>query len=102
MTGLDKSNDIKNTFKQLVTVWHAEQDPFSSVINFEHPAYQAIIEMGMDVVPLILKELQENPDYWFLALQEITKENPVLSEQDGNLDKMTDAWLAWGKQKGLV
>jgi hypothetical protein len=100
---LDKtSSNNLDKFKQLVTTWRTEQDPFSSIINFDHSAYQAIIEMGLEGIPLILKELQEDPDYWFYALQEITKENSVPSEQEGNLDKMTKAWLTWGKERGYI
>lgn len=91
-----------NKFKQLAAKWHTEQDLFSSTISFDHPAYQEIIEMGVVVVPLILRELQQEPDYWFYALQEITEENPVPSDQEGNLDRMTETWLSWGKEKGYI
>lgn len=89
-------------FKQLATAWRAEQDPLSSILNFDHPAYQAIIDMGMAAVPFILKELQDDPDYWFWALHKITKENPIPPEHEGNLDKMADDWLAWGKERGYI
>lgn len=99
----DESNNTDlNKFKRLVAVWRTEQDPFSSILNFDHPAYQSIIEMGMPAVPFILKELQEDPDYWFWALQEITKENPILPEHEGNLDNMITDWLTWGKEKGYI
>ena len=44
-------------------------------------SYQKIIGMGPAVVPLILSELQKEPDHWFWALEAITDENPV-SESD--------------------
>lgn len=97
-----EGKDQSKKFKQLVEKWHAEQDPFSSVINFEHPAYKGIIDMGMDAIPLILRELQEDPDYWFWALQEITKENPVEEGQEGNLELMTLAWLSWGEEREYI
>ena len=65
-----------------------------------HPAYQRIIGMGQPVVPLILRDLEQEPDHWFWALQSITGENPVLPEQRGNLELMATAWLAWGKANG--
>lgn len=99
----DKSNIAnQEKFKQLVAAWRTEQDPFSSIIDFEHPAYQAIIAMGSAAIPLILHELQEDPDYWFWALQEITKENPILPEQEGNLASMTATWLSWGQERGYL
>ncbi len=37
--------------------------------------YQRIIGIGWPVVPLILDELQREPDQWFWALEAITDEN---------------------------
>ena len=65
-----------------------------------HPSYQRIIEMGQDAIPLILHELQKRPDHWFPALHAITGANPIPEEDQGNLSKMTDAWLTWGRYKG--
>ncbi len=65
-----------------------------------HPAYQRIIEMGQDAVPLILQELQKRPDHWFPALYAITGANPVPVNAQGNLSMMTDAWLNWGRAIG--
>ncbi len=67
-----------------------------------HPAYQRIIQMGQDAIPLILQELQERPDHWFPALHTITGANPVSEDAQGNLTNMTDAWLNWGHQNGYL
>ena len=67
-----------------------------------HSSYQRIIEMGQDAVPLILQELQKRPDHWFPALHTITGANPVPEEAQGNLSKMTDAWLNWGRKNGYL
>jgi hypothetical protein len=64
--------------------------------------YQRIIGMGFPVVPMILKELDREPDQWFWALEAITEENPVPSDVQGRVRQMADAWLDWGKQHGLV
>ena len=40
--------------------------------------YQAIIGMGLPVVPLILEELRAEPHHWFWALEVITDANPCL------------------------
>ena len=39
---------------------------------FNHPAYQEIIRMGTQIVPLLLQELKHNPLYWLPALNAIT------------------------------
>jgi hypothetical protein len=62
--------------------------------------YQRIIGMGMPVVPLILEELQREPDQWFWALEAITEENPVPPEANGVVRLMAKAWVDWGRQQG--
>ncbi len=67
-----------------------------------HPAYQAIIALGMPVVPLLLRDLQREPVHWFEALEAITGENPVLPAHHGDIPAMADDWLAWGRKHGLI
>ena len=61
-----------------------------------------IIGMGPAVVPLILEELQREPDHWFWALEAITQQDPVPPEARGDVGAMADAWIAWGKQQGYL
>jgi hypothetical protein len=67
-----------------------------------HPAYQAIIALGMPVVPLILASLRAEPHHWFNALTTITGANPVPPEARGRIQMMADAWVAWGIANGLL
>jgi hypothetical protein len=95
--------DLAVQFATLADQWHRDIAVVSSVHEMvEHPAYQGIIRMGPAVVPLILRELQREPDYWFWALTAITGENPVPPEDAGDLDRMTDAWLAHGRARGYL
>jgi hypothetical protein len=64
--------------------------------------YQKIIGMGMEAVPLLLQELQREPDQWFWALEAITDQNPVPPEAAGNVRQMAAAWVEWGKANGLI
>jgi hypothetical protein len=64
--------------------------------------YQKIIGMGRDAVPLILGELQREPDQWFWALEAITDENPVPAEAAGKVRLMAEAWLEWGREHGYL
>jgi hypothetical protein len=68
----------------------------------KHPAYREIISLGAPVVPLLLAELKRDPDFWFVALREITKEDPVLEDSAGKVEEMARAWVAWGKERGLL
>ena len=64
--------------------------------------YQRIIGMGHSVVPLILEELQREPDQWFWALEAITEENPVPPEAAGVVKLMAQAWVDWGREQGYI
>jgi hypothetical protein len=96
-----ETSGLEATFLQLAEQWRQETGMLSIVSKMSlHPAYQRIIGMGQPVVPLILRELEREPDHWFWALQSITGENPVLADRRGDLAQMAAAWLAWGKERG--
>ena len=69
--------------------------------RFAHTAYQQIIAMGDAAVPLLLAELEREPDWWFAALKSITGADPVPPAHRGRLQDMTRAWLQWGRAHGL-
>lgn len=67
-----------------------------------HESYQNIMAMGPDVVPYLLRDLQRTGRSWFWALRHLTRTDPVPPEDQGNLDKMIAAWVAWGKREGRI
>jgi hypothetical protein len=88
-------------FNRLASQWQDETEHISSISKAcMHPAYQRIIGMGADVVPILLRELRDNPDHWFWALNAITEEDPA--EQEDTVDGAINAWLKWGESKGLI
>jgi hypothetical protein len=95
--------DLAEEFQSLVEWWERDTAPLSSIEQMAmHPAYQRVIGMGKDVVPLILRKLQVEPDHWFWALKAITGENPMKREHAGKLKLMAEDWLRWGAAKGLI
>ena len=50
--------------------------------------------------PLLLRELERDPDHWFAALKAITGANPADPADRGRIDKLAAAWLKWGKEAG--
>ena len=89
-------------FAALVKQWQEETAPLSSMTEIVlNPAYQRIIGMGPDALPLILREFAARPAHWFWALSAISGENPVPPDDAGKLGKMTEAWLQWGRERGL-
>lgn len=92
---------IEERFLELAGEWREASAPSSSTLQMAmHPAYQKIMAMGPDAVPLILGELSREADHWFWALEMITDEDPVRPEDRGDIEEMRKAWLQWGKTRG--
>ena len=93
-------------FYELARQWREDRHASSSLAELAmSPAYQRIIGMGQAVIPLIIEELRREgaePDHWFWALRAITGENPVSSDDQGNMQKMSQAWQAWAEREGYA
>ncbi len=90
-------------FRALASEWRAATAFLSSTTAMvAHPNYQAIIALGAPAVPLLLRELENEPAHWFEALKAITGEDPVSPGDWGKIPAMTAAWLAWGRNRGLI
>jgi hypothetical protein len=97
------TEELEREFSRLSSTWREETRNISSMTRvLGHPAYQMIIDMGPNVIPLLLREVQERPDHWFYALNIITGENPVKQEYAGNVKKMREAWVRWGKEHNYL
>ncbi|MBI3407080.1 MAG: hypothetical protein HY040_01825 [Planctomycetes bacterium] len=78
---------VRERFEQLA--WKTDTLLLSSITEMAmHPAYQQIIGMGKEALPLLFAEFRREPDHWFWALQAITGLNPVPITDRGNVDKM--------------
>lgn len=95
--------ETPHRFQRLADEWRKGRGVSSSISQLVmHPAYQQIIGMGQMAVPLLLRELERVPDQWFWALKAITGEDPIADMDRGNLKKMTQAWLEWGRNRGIL
>lgn len=93
---------LEQRFRRLEAEWKADTEFLSDagkIIN--HHAFKAIVALGKEVVPLMLHDLERQPSLWVWALPEITGENPVPADDGGNIRRMSEAWLKWGREKGL-
>jgi len=98
-----RSDSVARKFQELAQHWRAETAHLSSVTKqVMHPSYQRIIGLGPAVLPILLQELGRESGYWFWALNAITGEDPVRPEDLGDVPRMTEAWLNWGKQHRLI
>ena len=94
---------LETEFQSLVKKWRRETAVSSSLTKkVLHPAYQRIIGMGPAVLPLILEELERKPAHWFWALNAISGEDPVRTEDEDDFDAAVSAWLQWGRDKGHI
>lgn len=100
---LPQNLSVSEEFDEHARKWVTETAYISSItVATNHPSYEKIVAMGLPIVPFILRELQLRPNHWFSALRRITGENPVTQEDTGNIRKMVDAWLRWGKKRNLL
>jgi hypothetical protein len=89
-------------FRRLADQWIAETENMSAVEDMiVHPAYQEITGMGPAIIPLLLDELEREPNHWFAALYAVSGgQNPVPPEDAGDVDKMVEAWFEWAETNG--
>ena len=92
---------VGERFQRLAAVWHEQTAYLSSMSEASsHPAYQDIVRLGPAVVPLLLRDLEDNHTHWFAALQAITGAQPIAKDMAGNIPTMVEAWLHWAKKNG--
>lgn len=90
-------------FVSLAQKWRRETSHLSRADKIiANQAYRRIVDMGEPAVPMILRELEREPDYWFWALLEITNSDPIAAEIRGNVKAMASAWIEWGKANGYA
>ena len=90
----------RSLFNDLVRVWNDDTMMSSSMREIcTHWAYQRVIGLGFEAVPLIMERIKEGDRHWGWALTSITGENPA--EECDSLQEASEAWLQWGAQKGL-
>ncbi|HEV7394906.1 MAG TPA: hypothetical protein VGN86_00230 [Pyrinomonadaceae bacterium] len=100
---LTEAKSIELKFQSLAEQWRKDTAHLSSITKqVIHPSYQRIIGLGPAVLPILLSEAARQSGYWFWALNAIAGEDPVDPSDLGNVQKMSEAWLRWGKQRGVI
>ncbi len=104
-------SQIKCEFRKLCRIWRKTRPLFSSRVQdiVNNPAYEAIIQLGDAVVPLILKDIEKDlgsekgPDFWEIALHRITGVDLEIPEEFyGQRRIIAQYWLRWGEKEGLI
>jgi len=88
-------------FTKLRELWRKETGHHSSLAKISfNPAYQAILAMGKEALPFILKDLERELDHWFYALSLIAGEDKAAGAT--TMDEARIMWLEWGKNEGYL
>ena len=100
MTGYNRNRE----FCRIADSWQKATRHLSSPSDkYEHRDYQKIIEMGEEIIPVLLLNTRSfRSTDWICALETITKENPVPVEHAGNTEMLRHYWLKWGEEKGYL
>lgn len=93
----------EETFAALANRWHDETDLLSSParITSSH-SYLRIIAMGRRAIPMILEDLRERGGLWYQTLRVLSEEDPVPTEDRGDIGRMKEAWIQWGRDRGYI
>lgn len=99
----DHQRELGIWFEEMKSRWLTETALSSSGTEMVSNAnYRAIIALGWDVIPIILDDLQKSPEWWFVALSEITGEQATNGDHRGDLEAMSRDWIKWGRIKGMT
>ncbi len=96
--------ELAEMFSMLSEWWHEATDFLSSPSEkAAHSAYQRIIALGSPVVPLVLRDLEATGNSgWYAALRKLTGTSPVPPEAASSSARVRQAWLEWGRRRGLI
>ena len=100
----ESHESVEKKFRRLSNEWKRDTGHLSMASRMvAHPSYLSIVAMGEPAIPLILRDLEREPNHWFSALAAIAGEGPKIPTQDrGDMRKISKAWLEWGESKNYI
>lgn len=83
--------------------WWKFDTCFSSRPEIDHQAYQILIKLGIDIVPYIMHDLENDPWWCTGILYEIfyPAHPDIIKNKEGNLVEISKDWLEFLKEKDL-
>jgi hypothetical protein len=99
----ERTERLRPEFSNLAKQWKRETaiaGHLSKIVL--HGAYQRIMAMGPDVIPLILEDLSHSPGHWFWALHNLVPKDGDPATGTTTIKDATRAWLDWGRRKGYL
>lgn len=90
----------ENKFWDLVRQWEYDTRYAPSAAQIlGHASVAAMIQMGPEVIPLVLKAMKDNFHLAFV-MHKLTGEWPVKDEHKGNAPAIISAWRNWANRHG--
>jgi hypothetical protein len=98
-------SELEIIFKGLSKKWREATGGYSLTYRrFAHPTYLSLLVFAEnnkeEIIPLILRELKDRPDWWFEALKFLTNADPT--KKGDNFTEAAKAWLKWGVGRKLI
>ncbi len=92
---------VEERFSRLCKEWKKETSHISVLEKrYRHPSYREILTIKEAAIPLILKEMRRDPDWWFDALERLTKKNPAKNAE--TFYEGVDEWISWGIANEII
>ena len=102
MSSTQVAEPVHERFHELKNDWKSKTRHLSNTAQISLVfSYQKIIGMGPAVVPLILSELEQEPDHWFWCWRPL-RTRTRLPRVTGDIEALARAWIQWGRAKGLL
>jgi hypothetical protein len=97
------SVDFINLFYAALRRWRSETAIYSDPNKItSHPSFSAMVKNAELIAPLIIEELKIRPSLLVWVLDDAFADKPYPKSATGNIKEMTDAWIAWAENHGLV
>lgn len=99
---------LDEQFKLYSQNWKNETRGFSTILHkVQNDNYLDIIGIGEPAIKFILEDIQKQSSFLFIALKHLVKVHmnevsPVTKDDLGNVKKMINAWVLWGKSKNII
>lgn len=95
------NKEVAKKYSKLKREWEEAQ----GVMSFQAiqlPEFKQMVELGPEIIPLIIADIFEEQSWIVLALGLITQERPSQKVIPGNLPSYTAAWILWADEKGYI
>lgn len=98
--------NVEIEFEPLAEIWRKETGLLSNITTIcMNPNYQMIMGLGKPVIPFMLNDLKKRLDAsWNWALFFLSGRTIIEfdSKHNGNVKKMSEAWIDWGVKEKLI